>query len=68
MSAKPYSRDRRLASAYRYHPFSVDEPHIGTDDVFVEGAGPWRVIDLQQTDVLESDGNILVVEHAVLAR
>jgi hypothetical protein len=33
----------------------VDEPHIGTDDVFLEGAGPWRVIDLQQTDVLESD-------------
>jgi hypothetical protein len=55
-----------LASAYRYHPFSVDEPHIGTDDVFLEGAGPWRVIDFQRTEVLESDGNILVVERAVL--
>ena len=54
-----------LESAYRYHPFSVDEPQIGTDDVFLEGAGPWRVIDLQRTDVLESDGNILVVEAAV---
>ena len=53
---------------YRYHPFSVDEPLIGTDDVFLEGAGPWRVIDLQRTDVLESDRNILVVERAVLAR
>jgi hypothetical protein len=56
---------RELASAYRYHPFSVDEPHIGTDDVFLEGAGPWRVIDVQRTDLLESDGNILVVEAAV---
>jgi hypothetical protein len=53
-----------LASAYRYHPFSVDEPHVGTDDVFLEGAGPWRVIDFRRTDVLESDGNILVVERA----
>jgi hypothetical protein len=53
-----------LASAYRYHPFSVDEPHFGTDDVFLEGAGPWRVIDFRRTDVLESDGNILVVERA----
>ena len=43
-----------IASAYRYHPFSVDEPHIGTDDVFLEGAGPWRVIDFQRTDLLES--------------
>ena len=57
-----------LASMYRYHPFSVDEPHIGTDDVFLEGAGPWRVIDLQRTDVLEADRNILVGERAVLAR
>jgi hypothetical protein len=53
-----------LASAYRYHPFSVDEPEVGTDDVFLEGAGPWRVIDVQRTEVLESDGNILVVERA----
>ena len=53
-----------LASAYRYHPFSVDEPHTGTDDVFLEGAGPWRVIDVRRTEVLESDGNILVVERA----
>jgi hypothetical protein len=45
-----------LASAYRYHPFSVDEPHIGTDDVFLEGAGPWRVIYFRRTEVLESDG------------
>ncbi len=58
-----------LASAYRYHPFSVDEPHIGTDDVFLEGAGPWRVIDFQRVEEdLTSDGNILVVERAVLAR
>jgi hypothetical protein len=53
-----------LVSAYRYHPFTVHEPHIGTDDIFFEGAGPWRVIDVQRTDVLESDGNILVVERA----
>ena len=53
-----------LASAYRYHPFSVDEPHVGTDDVFLEGIGPWRVIDFRRTEVLESDGNILVVERA----
>jgi hypothetical protein len=53
-----------LASAYRYQPFSVYEPHVGTDDVYIEGAGPWRVIDFQRTDVLESDGNILVVERA----
>ena len=51
-----------LARAYRYHPFSVDEPEVGTDDVFLEGAGPWRVIDVQRTDVLVSDGNVLVVE------
>jgi hypothetical protein len=42
----------------------VDEPHIGTDDVFLASAGPWRVIGFQRTDVLESDGNILVVERA----
>jgi hypothetical protein len=42
----------------------VDEPHVGTDDVVLEGDGPWQVIDLQRTDVLESDGNILVVERA----
>ena len=53
-----------LASAYRYHPFSVDEPEVGTDDVFLEGAGPWRVIDVQRTEVLVSDGNVLVVEAA----
>ena len=55
-----------LAGAYRYHPFSVDEPHIGTADIFVaDDSGPWRVIDFQRTDVPESDGNILVVERAV---
>ena len=57
-----------LASAYRYQPFSVYEPHIGTDGVYIEDAGPWRVIDFQRTDELHSDGNILVVERAVLAR
>ena len=62
------SEGPELASAYRYHPFSVYEPQIGTDDVFLEGDGPWRVIDLQRTDELKSDGNILVVEHAVSAR
>jgi hypothetical protein len=55
-----------LASAYRYRPFSILEPHIGTDDVFLEGDGPWRVIDFQRTDQLESDGNVLVVERAVV--
>ena len=61
------SLDRpELASAYRYHPFSIFEPHIGTDDVFLDGDGPWRVIDLQRTDLLESDGNILVVERAAV--
>jgi hypothetical protein len=55
-----------LASAYRYHPFSVDEPHIGSDDVFLaDGSGPWRVIHFQRADVLESDDNILVVEDAL---
>ena len=29
-----------------------------------DSAGPWRVIDFQRADVLESDGNILVVERA----
>jgi hypothetical protein len=42
----------------------VYEPHIGTDDIYIEDAGPWRVIDFQRTDQLESDGNILVVERA----
>jgi hypothetical protein len=54
-----------LASAYRYHPFSVDEPHIGSDDVFLaDGSGPWRVIDFRRTEVLLSVGNVLVVERA----
>jgi hypothetical protein len=53
-----------LASAYRYRPFSIFEPHVGTDDVFIAGDGPWRVIDFQRTDQLESDGNVLVVERA----
>jgi len=53
-----------LASAYRYRPFSIFEPHVGTDDVFLEGDGPWRVIDFQRTEQLESDGNVLVVERA----
>jgi hypothetical protein len=65
MSAKAHSRDpswrARIATT---HPFSVDEPHIGTDDVFLEGAGPWRVIDFRRTEVLVSDGNVLVVEAA----
>ena len=42
----------------------MNEPHIGTDDIFIEGDGPWRVIDFQRTDQLESDGNVLVVERA----
>ena len=42
----------------------MDEPHVGTDDVLLEGVGPWRVIDFRRTEVLESDGNILVVERA----
>ena len=67
MSAKGHSRDLELASAYRYHPFTVHEPHIGTVDIYLEdGSGPWRVIHLQRTEVLESDGNILVVERAVV--
>jgi hypothetical protein len=53
-----------LASAYRYRPFSNFEPDVGTDDVFIEGDGPWRVIDCQRTDQLESDGNVLAVERA----
>ncbi len=53
-----------LASAYRYRPFSVNEPHLGTDDIFLEEAGPWRVIDFRRTEMLLSDGNILVVERA----
>ena len=55
-----------VASAYRYHPFTVDEPHIGTADIYLEDdSGPWRVIH-QRTEALESDGNILVVERAVV--
>jgi hypothetical protein len=55
-----------LASAYRYRPFTVREPHLGTDDIFLQDdSGPWRVIDFRRTEVLESDGNVLVVEAAV---
>ena len=57
-----------LASAYRYHPFTVHEPQIGTDDIFLEdGSGPWRVIDhVRMEDDLTSPSNILVVEAVVV--
>ena len=55
---------RELASGFRYQPDTAHEPMVRTDDLFLEDAsGPWRVIDLWQTDVFVSDGNILVVER-----
>jgi len=56
-----------LASAYRYRPFTVREPHLGTDDIFLQDdSGPWRVIEFRRTEVPKSDGNVLVVERAVV--